>query len=244
MKNYVFFGILMVLLCTSAVNAQNYDRFEKIANELTKQADELVNRTSNSAKKENSNSRSDIEQAFLAEQLYASSKLMERLIDDKYRIEDLRYAGNVLLKISGQLPTNSSYNNEWRKLADSINLLNRELQIPIGEKIETPKNTDESKVLGRVFWTGMVDAKVHLVIRGGSLSTRTISGTTYPDGIPSFTKILPRQGNYSVGVKKKTGRGDVSVIQQPDRSNNYTAIVEIVDEGGGAKSYTVEVFWY
>ncbi|MBK8148642.1 MAG: hypothetical protein IPK58_10660 [Acidobacteria bacterium] len=71
---------------------------------------------------------------------------------------------------------------------------------------------------------------------------RTISGRTTLDGTSSFTSpLLSRQ--VSVGVTRTRGRGPVKVIQQPTKANDYTAIVEVYDDGGGAKDYQLDIFW-
>ena len=97
-------------------------------------------------------------------------------------------------------------------------------------------------VSGRVFWRGMVDDRVQLSIRNNRINTLTVSGSQYPDGTYNFTSPLPRR-NVSVDVTKKKGRGDVRVLQQPARSNDFTTIIEISDTDGGAKEYQLEIYW-
>ena len=97
--------------------------------------------------------------------------------------------------------------------------------------------------LGKVFWKGLVDNKVHLVIRGDKLEHKTIDGEEKPEGVFSFTAPLPEQA-VTVGVLRKTGRSKkVKVVQQPAADNDFTAIIEIHDDGGGAKEYQLEIFW-
>lgn len=95
---------------------------------------------------------------------------------------------------------------------------------------------------GRVFWRGTIDDKVQLVIKSDTIQEQTISGQTNPDGVFSFTASLP-DSPVTVGVNKKKGRGKVSVIQQPSSTNDFTAIVEIYDDGGGAREYQLDIFW-
>ena len=96
---------------------------------------------------------------------------------------------------------------------------------------------------GKVFWRGMVDDKVHLVIRGDRLEQRNVSGQPQPDGNFSFTAVLPAQA-VTVSVPRVEGRSKkVAVVQQPTAENEFTAIVEITDEGGGARDYLLEIAW-
>lgn len=112
----------------------------------------------------------------------------------------------------------------------------------IGGSVNSFNHHENLQVAGRVFWRGMVDKKVHLVIQDLSLKTNTIDGNEQPAGVFSFTTALPRR-SVSVGVKKTSGRGKAQVIQQPNEDNDYTAIVEVIDEKGGAKEYQIEIFW-
>ena len=96
---------------------------------------------------------------------------------------------------------------------------------------------------GKVFWYGMVDNKVQLVIKGTTLEQRTLEGQTLAAGSYSFTAPLP-EADTTVRVTKLEGRGKVvTVVQQPSAANNFEAIIEIIDDGGGAREYLIEVAW-
>lgn len=95
---------------------------------------------------------------------------------------------------------------------------------------------------GKVFWRGMIDDKVQLVIRSDTIEEHTLSGQSNPDGVFSFTSPLP-DSPVTVDINKKRGRGKVRLIQQPSANNDFTAIVEIYDDGGGAREYQLEIFW-
>ena len=96
---------------------------------------------------------------------------------------------------------------------------------------------------GKVFWRGSVDNKVHLTIKSDTLEQKTVEGSEKPLGKFSFTAPLPNQA-VTVQVSRKEGRSKkVKVIQQPTAENDFTAIVEIHDDGGGARDYVLEIFW-
>lgn len=96
---------------------------------------------------------------------------------------------------------------------------------------------------GKVYWRGTVDNKVHLVIHGTSLEQRTIDGQPMADGFYSFTAPLPK-AEVAVKVNKIDGRGSrITVIQHPTAANDFQAIVEIIDERGGADDYLLEIVW-
>jgi hypothetical protein len=96
---------------------------------------------------------------------------------------------------------------------------------------------------GKVYWNGMVDNKVQLVVKGLSFEERTIAGQAAPAGAFSFTAPLPT-ADATVRAIKLEGRGTkVSVVQQPNSANDFTAIIEISDERGGAGEYLIEIAW-
>jgi len=96
---------------------------------------------------------------------------------------------------------------------------------------------------GKVFWRGSVDNKVHLTIKGDTLEQKAVEGTETAAGTFSFTAPLPEQA-VTVGVTRKEGRSKkIKVIQQPTADNDFTAIIEIHDNGGGARDYVLEIFW-
>jgi len=104
------------------------------------------------------------------------------------------------------------------------------------------ENRNDPPQGGRVFWSGKVDDVVRLRIQGSRLTVETVSGQSYGEGTSSFTTPLP-EAEVAVGVIKKKGRGTAAVVQQPDHSNDFTAVVEIRDLKGGAKEYQLEIYW-
>lgn len=95
---------------------------------------------------------------------------------------------------------------------------------------------------GSASWSGRVDDRANIIIRGNSIRSEDVSLT----GLQVYTENIKgslgrRSGN--VTVRKESGRGTATVIQQPSRNNDFTAIVQIVDTRGGADNYRVEIAW-
>ena len=105
------------------------------------------------------------------------------------------------------------------------------------------RSSDDGRTSGRLHWRGTVDDNVQLVIRDDHVEVRTLGGSEYADANYNFTSPLPRRRSVNVTVNKLNGRGDVRVLQQPSRDNDFTAVVEIRDPKGGAKEYEIEVVW-
>ena len=95
---------------------------------------------------------------------------------------------------------------------------------------------------GSMIWRGRVDHYVELRIQGDRVQSRERQGAPTINEGASFTSPLPR-ADSQVSVRKRDGRGQVGVIQQPSRWNGYTAVIAINDESGGADNYEIEVAW-
>lgn len=240
----VLFTILASIFTAQAQDAERYSstRLDNLANRLKGYTVDLVDRTSNDLRRGNNNSRNDIEEAFLAHQLDASAGLFQQMVRDNSRAAQLRDAAGFLTDLTRRIPGFGRNNNLWRNAQNTINDINRELGGNYGGNNPGNNNPGNNPSTGRAYWRGMVDNRVQLEIRGLNLVTRSIEGRDYGSGTFSFTSGLPRR-NVSVDVIKKSGRGNVRVIQHPRRDNDYTAIIEIHDEGSGARDYQLEIVW-
>jgi hypothetical protein len=95
----------------------------------------------------------------------------------------------------------------------------------------------------RLFeWRGRVDHEVRIAMRGNDVWTQDVSGRRTRGAQARVSRALPNQAGQ-VRVQLLSGRGNVSVIQQPSSSNNYTTIVRIYDGGGGADRYHLAAHW-
>ena len=95
---------------------------------------------------------------------------------------------------------------------------------------------------GSMDWSGTVDDVVQVNIRNRNAVTNSISGRAYYDADFNFDGRAPRR-NANVRVEKTDGRGRVLVIQQPNRRNNFTTIIQIVDSKGGPDRYRFTLYW-
>ena len=103
-------------------------------------------------------------------------------------------------------------------------------------------NQSTTRGPGRMTWRGRVDAYVELTIQGNRVRSIERDGAPTVNEQVNFSNPLPR-ADVRVSVNKLNGRGEVSVIEQPNQSNNYIAIIKIVDDKGGADDYEIQVDW-
>ncbi len=242
-KSILFTLFLLSIFSLSAAAQEDFysSRLDSYANQLKRNSVDLVDRTSDDLRRSASNTRAKLEEAFLAHQLDASAGLFQQMISDRRSGAEMRDAAAIINDLVRRAPSYGANSNLWRNAQNSLNDINRELGGTNGGG-NGGGNTDNRPVIGRVYWRGTVDDKIQLVIRGGQIETRLLSGTSYPEGTFSFTSSLPNR-NVSVDVNKTKGRGGVRVVQQPSKSNDFTTIVEISDSGSGAKEYQLDIYW-
>jgi hypothetical protein len=99
------------------------------------------------------------------------------------------------------------------------------------------------RVRGSMHWSGSVDGTVEIRLRRRDIDYRTLSGAR-PRNVraePSGAAI--NRAVSAVEVRSARGRGSVTVVQQPNARNDYTAIIRVRDPQGGFGSYDFDVIW-
>jgi hypothetical protein len=105
------------------------------------------------------------------------------------------------------------------------------------------KESKDSDAYDSVFrWRGKVDIGCEIAISGSEHREKDAGGSGTQVRNATFSAPLPKSG-VPVSVKKRSGRGKVELIQTPNASNGYTAIVRIDDDKGGADDYDFELRW-
>lgn len=104
------------------------------------------------------------------------------------------------------------------------------------------QNWPRANTTGNIVWTGRIDDRVNITITGSSVQTAAISGSNVSRVNFSMNKTFPRRA-INITINKRRGRGEAFVIQQPDRNNNYTAVVQVYDSGRGQSDYELEIGW-
>jgi hypothetical protein len=104
-------------------------------------------------------------------------------------------------------------------------------------------NIEEPYQPGRVYWSGRVDNRVNVIISGDYVRSLDIAGTGMSNVNFNITGYLARRNGNIVSARKLRGRGEVIVIQQPTWDNDFTAIIQIVDNDRAADDYQIEISW-
>ncbi len=95
---------------------------------------------------------------------------------------------------------------------------------------------------GAFRWKGSVDIGVEIRIHGESHELDDMGGRGTQEISARFDEPLPAR-DVAISLDKKDGRGDVELIETPSAGNNYTAVVRIEDDKGGADMYEFELRW-
>jgi hypothetical protein len=99
-----------------------------------------------------------------------------------------------------------------------------------------PRNTDS------VVWRGRVDGESIIRFRGTRSWEQTLNGWSVSNVRYNFSAALPEHP-LSLNLVKSQGRGEALIIEQPTRSNNFTAAVLVRDNSGGSDDYVFTLAW-
>jgi hypothetical protein len=107
----------------------------------------------------------------------------------------------------------------------------------------TRGNANGRRNAGMLRWSGDVDDVSEIRISGRRVEYRTRSGAPIRNArVDLRGNGLPRQ-ELRLALDVARGRGRVEIVQQPRRSNNYTAIVRITDPRSGYGLYDFDLTW-
>jgi hypothetical protein len=237
-----FLAFVLAASATTAALAQSdfafVQRIGQQADQLKRATARLAERSLRDVVNGFNNSRADVEDALLAQQMDASAGMLLEMVRARRPVRELRDVAASLADMARLAPTFSPQAALWRPVQNAIAAVSREL----GAAPDPAPGPPPRPIIGRVAWRGVVDDRVHLVIREKSVEVRTITGAPQPDGIATFTSPLPARA-VDVEATKQAGRGTVRVLQQPARANDFTAVVEVYDAGSGAQEYRLDIVW-
>ncbi len=107
-----------------------------------------------------------------------------------------------------------------------------------------PTNDDNrgSGSNGAVVWSGAVDGEVIVRFRRDNAWVENLSGQGSWNERYRFNSSLSSNVD-AVYLNNVRGRGEIVVIEQPSRRNNYTACVLIRDRQRSASNYSFTLSW-
>jgi len=91
-------------------------------------------------------------------------------------------------------------------------------------------------------WSGRVDEEAIVSCQDGSCTSSAPHGAPVAEERFNFSRPLPHR-EVDVRIDDRDGRGDIRVLEQPSRRNNYTARIAIHDPLAGAAEYSFKLVW-
>jgi hypothetical protein len=94
-----------------------------------------------------------------------------------------------------------------------------------------------------MHWSGNVDGELEIRLQNGRVDYRNLSGAQ-PTNIrlDRGNMSMPQNGSQ-VAISQASGRGSVTVVQQPSSWNGYTAVIRVRDPQGGYGYYDFDLVW-
>jgi hypothetical protein len=133
----------------------------------------------------------------------------------------------------------------YREEHAAVRLLGKIVDIPVPE-LETWPSVEEQIARGEklLYWECPdFDGVGDLVIRGEEITADGIDSELSEKVNHIFFRALPNTEGVHLTVKWLEGRGDITVIQQPNAENNYTARIRVDDAGYRREdTYKFEVY--
>ena len=108
----------------------------------------------------------------------------------------------------------------------------------------TPSATTANVRHGNVVWRGEIDGTVDISLRHRTVRATAVSGRSVRREHQHFrvTGFLPARDTV-VRLEGVEGQGTVEITQQPDASNNFTAIVRLANSQPGRQEFRFTLAW-
>ncbi|HEY0546366.1 MAG TPA: hypothetical protein VGC91_13390 [Pyrinomonadaceae bacterium] len=252
MKYFRLLTVLGAVLLFSAPLMAQSARLSGMADRLAQQTSEFADASYRNYTSSSRNSRADIEGLFQDQQLSSSAELFRRMAQDRRPRTELQDATVTLSDMARRV---DRYNRQRSLVSDiqrTISDIQRDLNfggggIGIGNGNGGglgPGNGggQGGYTSGSMHWRGTVDDTTQVKVQESNVEVSAISGSPYSDASYNFTSPLPYR-RVNVRLNKIRGRGDVRIVQQPSRDNDFTTVIEIRDPNRGPDTYEFELSW-
>ena len=124
-------------------------------------------------------------------------------------------------------------------LFSSVGFAQIEIQLRLGQQPGWDPRAREGRCQVRVW----VDHQAELRMRGDGILVRTLEGGRSYDEGSACSGPIPYNSIRDFQMRQLAGRNRVNLRQEPNRGNNYTALLSINDDQGGGDHYAFEVTW-
>ena len=113
-----------------------------------------------------------------------------------------------------------------------------------GDRLSTSGSSGFDNALdGRFEFRGRVDDEAIFYIRRDQATVEAVRGRRVEAERVQFSQPLPDRALRAFQMRKREGRGNVELLEEPTRENGWTAVVRIIDDDSGADRYQFELLW-
>jgi len=120
-----------------------------------------------------------------------------------------------------------NYNHTFRVMLDSVRFRSGSV---------TDYNSGQVSGTGHFQWQGIVDGSDNIRLRGSYVDMTHLTSGQVQQATYQLSAPLPLRP-VQVSLRKVRGRGQVRLLEQPTASNNYTAVVQVNDEGESGNAW-------
>lgn len=89
-----------------------------------------------------------------------------------------------------------------------------------------------------------VDDRAEVRLRGDRIWVTTLQGAKSRDEGSECSQPLPYNSVSGFQIRQTAGRNQIRMAQEPNRGNNYTALIAIEDPQGGGDDYAFDLTWH
>lgn len=113
---------------------------------------------------------------------------------------------------------------------------------PLQSGANNPQFYDNA-IAGGFEFRGRVDGEAIFYIRGDRITAEVMQGQPVSVERFRFSQPLPDRQLRGFDLRKRDGRSDVELLEEPSRENGWTAVIRIFDDDGGDDRYHFELTW-
>ncbi|HEV2349161.1 MAG TPA: peptidoglycan-binding domain-containing protein [Terriglobia bacterium] len=145
----------------------------------------------------------------------------------------------------------SRFAQQWPSIQADLNLVgannpndnNRGLNSDNNSVSNPDNNSAQVSGTGHFQWQGLVDGSDNITLRGSSVKMIHLTASNVQQATYQLSIALPFD-EVQVNLNKVRGRGQIRLLEQPTASNNYTAVVQVNDQGTpGSAWYEFTLDW-
>lgn len=147
--------------------------------------------------------------------------------------------------------TDQTFTQQWTSLQSDLSRLGSTQNASADYTWTTPGNTSGSPAQtsgypagsGHFHWQGIVDGLDNILVRGSTVSVVHLQSAPIDQATYDMSNPLPYR-EVNVTLSKVRGRGNITLLEQPNAANNYTAVVQVDDQAiAGSAWYEFTLDW-